>query len=186
MTKKKGTIPVPAKKTMNFIHRKSSFALRKMIPVLIVVLIFGAMFTKFGILDPLNRKTAAYMELGRKQEALSTLNTRLTGYRELEQQYGRYSYGWMNEQEVNLVSRMDVLALVEEKIAPFAVMENLAVNSNVLTMNIRGITLEQASTMVKNLEESPLVIRATVYSAVADTADEARIFLSILLTKEVA
>ena len=121
---------------------------------------------------------------GLTQEQLAAVQSRLTGYDELANKYGRYSYGWMNNTEVNLVSRMDVLKLVEDKIAPAAVIENLAVNNNVLTLNIHGITLEQASAMVKSLEESGLVISATVYNAVAEEAQEASIFMSIILTKE--
>ena len=90
----------------------------------------------------------------------------------------------MDESEVNMVSRMDVLALVEQKISPASVIENIAVNNNVLTLNIHGITLEQASAMVKSLEESEMVSSATVYSASAETAEDASIFLSIILTKE--
>ncbi len=182
--KKKGAITAPTKKTMNFVHHQSSINLKKLIPVLVIVLIVGALFAKFGILDQLDKKTAAYNELGLKQDQLNAVNTKLSGYEELEKQYGRYSYGWMSDSEVNLVSRMDVLELVEEKIAPAAVIENLAVNNNVLTMNIHGITLEQASAMVKSLEQSDLVVSATVYNAVAEEAEEARIFISILLTKE--
>ena len=182
--KKKGAITAPTKKTMNFVHHQSSINLKKLIPVLVIVLIAGALFAKFGILDQLDKKTAAYNELAQKQEQLAAVSTRLAGYEELEKQYGRYSYGWMNSSEVNLVSRMDVLKLVEEKIAPAAVIDNMAVNNNVLTMNIHGITLEQASAMVKSLEQSDLVVSATVYNAVADEAEEAKIFISILLTKE--
>ena len=98
--------------------------------------------------------------------------------------YGRYSYGLMNETEINLVSRMDVLALMEEKIASRAIVENFAVNNNVLTMNIYGITLEEASRIVNQLEQSHLVTRASVNSASADDGVEARIFISITLTKE--
>ena len=50
-------------------------------------------------------------------------------------------------------------------------------------MNIHGITLEQASAMVKKLESTDLVSRATVNSATAADAVEARIFISITLTK---
>ena len=60
----------------------------------------------------------------------------------------------------------------------------MAVNNNVLTLNIHGITLEEASKMVKNLEASDLVSSAIVYNAVAEEAAEAEIFLSIVLTKE--
>ena len=83
-----------------------------------------------------------------------------------------------------MVSRMDVLHLVEEEISSKAYIDNLAVNNNVLTLNIHGITLEQASAMVKSLEERGLVESAAVYNAVAEEAEEAKIFMSIIMTKE--
>ena len=182
--KTKKTPALPSKKTMNFVHHASSFNPKKVLPLAIVVIIVAAVFAKFGIMDQLDKKTAAYNDLAQRQEQLAVVNAKLAGYDELEKQYGRYSYGWMSESEVNMVSRMDVLALVEQKISPASVIENIAVNNNVLTLNIHGITLEQASAMVKSLEESEMVSSATVYSASAENAEDASIFLSIILTKE--
>lgn len=181
---KKNAVVIPSKKTMNFVHHQSSFNPKKVLPIVLAIIIVCAAFMKFGIMDPLAKKTAALNELSIKQEQLAAVNAKLAGYDELEKEYGRYSYGWMNETEVNLVSRMDVLNLIEKRIATKATIDDIAVNNNVLTLNIHGITLEQASAMVKNLEESPLVESATVYSAVAESAEEAKIFLSIILTKE--
>ena len=82
-TKKKGAITAPTKKTMNFVHHQSSINLKKLIPVLVIVLIAGALFAKFGILDQLDKKTAAYNELGMKQDQLNAVSTRLAGYEEL-------------------------------------------------------------------------------------------------------
>lgn len=183
LTKQKA-VQVPSKKTMNFVHHQSSFNPKKVLPVLVIILAIGIIFAKVGILDPLAEKTAAYNELSLKQEQLAAINTKLTGYDELAREYGRYSYGWMDETEVNMVSRMDVLHLVEEEISSKAYIDNLAVNNNVLTLNIHGITLEQASAMVKNLEERGLVESAAVYNAVAEEAEEAKIFMSIIMTKE--
>ena len=184
VAKTKKTPALPTKKTMNFVHHESSFNPKKVLPLAIVVVLVAGLFAKFGIMDQLDKKTAAYNDLAQRQEQLAVVNNKLAGYDELEKQYGRYSYGWMDESEVNMVSRMDVLALVEKKISPAAVIENIAVNGNVLTLNIHGITLEQASAMVKSLEESEMVTSATVYNADAATAEEASIFLSIILTKE--
>lgn len=181
---KKTAVVVPSKKTMNFVHHQSTFNLKKVLPIVLVVLIVAAVFVKFGILDPLAKKTAALNELSMKQEQLAAINTKLAGYPELEKEYGRYSYGWMNDTEINLVSRMDVLNLIEQRIATKAIIDDIAVNNNVLTLNIHGITLEQASSMVKNLEESDLVTSASVYNAVAEDAETAQIFMSIILTKE--
>lgn len=181
---KKTAVVVPNKTTMNFVHHQSSFNPKKVIPIVLVVLIVAAVFVKFGVLDPLEKKTAALNELSLKQDQLAAVNNKLAGYDDLEKEYGRYSYGWMNDTEVSLVSRMDVLNLIEKRIATKAVIDNIAVNNNVLTLNIHGITLEQASTMVKNLEESELVEKASVYNAVAEDAETAKIFMSIILTKE--
>lgn len=181
---KKNAVVIPSKKTMNFVHHQSSFNPKKVLPIVLAIIIVCAAFMKFGIMDPLAKKTAALNELSIKQEQLAAVNAKLAGYDELEKEYGRYSYGWMNETEVNLVSRMDVLNLIEKRIATKATIDDIAVNNNVLTLNIHGITLEQASAMVKNLEESDLVQSATVYNAVAESAEEAQIFMSIILTKE--
>lgn len=181
---KKNAVQYPSKKTMNFVHHQSGINLKKLIPVLVLVFIIGALFAKFAILDPLAKRDVALGELTDKQTQLALINGKLTGYEELAQQYGRYSYGWMNETEVNMVSRMDVLQLVEQEIATKAIIDNMAVNNNVLTLNIHGITLEQASTMVRSLEERGLVESAAVYNAVAEQAEEAEIFMSIILTKE--
>ena len=184
VAKTKKTPALPTKKTMNFVHHESSFNPKKVLPLAIVVVLVAGLFAKFGIMDQLDKKTAAYNDLAQRQEQLAVVNAKLAGYDELAKQYGRYSYGWMSESEVNTVSRMDVLALVEQKISPASVIENIAVNNNVLTLNIHGITLEQASAMVKSLEESEMVSSATVYSASAENAEDASIFLSIILTKE--
>lgn len=181
---KKKAVQMPSKKTMNFARRQSNFNPKKVIPIILVILIVAAVLVKFGIMDPLDKKTAAYSELSYKQVQLAALNAKLADYDELEQEYGRYSYGWMNETEVSLVSRIDALNLVEKQIANKAVVKNMAVNNNVLTLNIKGITLKEASDMVAKLEMNDLVESAAVYNATAEAAEEAEIFMSIILTKE--
>ena len=181
---KKKAVQMPSKKTMNFARRQSNFNPKKVIPIILVILIVAAVLVKFGIMDPLDKKSAAYSELSYKQVQLAALNAKLADYEELEQEYGRYSYGWMNETEVSLVSRIDALNLVEKQIANKAVIKNMAVNNNVLTLNIKGITLKEASDMVAKLEMNDLVESAAVYNATAEAAEEAEIFMSIILTKE--
>ena len=182
--KVRGAVKAPSKTTMNFVHHKSSFNPRRMIPLILVVLLAAAAFVKVGILDQNEKRLEAYRRLGEKQDQLTAIEAMLSGYDELANKYGRYSYGWMTDTEINLVNRIDVLNLIEKKIAPRAVIENFAINSNVLTLNIHGLTLDQASDMVKSIEQSELVESASVYNAVAEEAKEASIFMSIILTKE--
>ena len=90
---KQKAVQVPSKKTMNFVHHQSSFNPKKVLPVLVIILAIGIVFAKFGFMDPLAEKAAAYNELALKQEQLAAINTMLTGYDELAREYGRYSYG---------------------------------------------------------------------------------------------
>ena len=182
--KAKVSAAAPTKKTMNFSHHVSSFDLRKMMPAIIVIVIVIGLFAKFGIIDQLSKKTAAFAELSDIQTQQDVLNAKLKDYPELEKQYGRYSYGWMSEDEVSLVDRMEVYKLIESKIMDAAVIENFAVNGNVITMNMRGITLKEASAVVKDLESSPMVDSAYVYSAEAENAEQAEMFMTVNLVKE--
>lgn len=172
----------PEKRTMNLL-RASAIDRKALLPVLLAVILLLILFAKVGILDPLGQKTEAYQTLAAKQEQLAQINAKLADFDALQQQYCRYSFGLMNDTEVNLVSRMDVLALLETKIAGRAIIEDFAVNNNLLTMNLQGITLREASALVSSLEACDLVARATVNSATADDGKEARIFISITLTK---
>ena len=183
-TKNKVNAAAPLKKTMNFSRHVSSFDLRKMVPYLIVIVIVLALFAKFGFIDQLSKKSDAYAQLADIQSQQEMLDLKLKDYPELEKQYGRYSYGWMSEDEVSLVDRMEVYSLIESKIMDAAVIEDFAINGNVITMNIRGITLIQASAVVKDLESSPMVDSAYVYSAEAENAEQAEMFMTVNLVKE--
>ena len=183
-TKNKVNAAAPSKKTMNFSRHVSSFDLRKMAPYLIVIVIVLALFAKFGFIDQLSKKPDAYAQLADIQSQQEMLDLKLKDYPELEKQYGRYSYGWMSEDEVSLVDRMEVYSLIESKIMDAAVIEDFAINGNVITMNIRGITLIQASAVVKDLESSDMVDSAYVYSAEAENAEQAEMFMTVNLVKE--
>lgn len=182
--KAKVSAAAPTKKTMNFSHHVSSFDLRKMMPAIIVIVIVICLFAKFGIIDQLSKKTSAFAELSDIQTQQEVLNAKLKDYPELEKQYGRYSYGWMNEAEASLVDPMEVYKLIESKVMDAAVIQNFAVNSNVITMNMSGITLMEASAVVKDLESSDLVDSAYVYSAEAENAEQAQMFMTINISKE--
>ena len=182
---KKKTVVAPTKQTMNFVHHESSFNLKKIAPVALILIVAAALLTKFGIIDPLNKKVAAYRDLSVKQSELEVINARLSNYDELEADYGRYSYGWLTEKETGLVDRLDALELIRKDIMSVATVESFSINSNTLSLYLHGITLNQASSIVKSLEGSDLVESASVNSANAADGSEASIIMSIILTKEV-
>ena len=184
--KKKAAVEVPSKNTMNFARHESSFNLKKMMPILIVLALVIILFAKFGIIDQYGRKSDALSNLTEKQDQLDAYNLKLKDYDKLANDYGRYSYGWMNEDEVNAVDRLDVIALIDRDIASAATVVNYSINGNTVSTNLSGITLTEASAIVNVLESRELVESAAIHNATAENAEQAQIFMSINLTKEVA
>ena len=174
-----------AKVTMNFARHKSEFNPVKVGVIALAIILVTLLFTKFAILDPLQQKTDALAELSAKQDQMAVINAKLAGWDELQALYGRYSYGWMTENETNLVERMDIVRLLETKILPRARIEDFTISGNVLTVNLEGITLKQTSSLVTTLEADPLVTSATVYKASNDDAEIKEVHMVVILAKEV-
>lgn len=181
---KKKAVQVPEKATMNFARRASGFNAKKMIPLILVIILAVGLFVKFGFIDQTNKKIEAYNELADKQMLLDTMNTKLAGYDELYAKYGIYSYGWMNDNEVNTIDRIEILGLVEGKVMQRALIKDISINGDVITMNLSGITLQDTSDIVKVLEQDELVKNVAIYSATAQDATSAEIFMSVVLNKD--
>lgn len=171
----------PHKAAMNLVRVRKEFDHKKMLPI--VALLAGALltFAYFGFLIPLNEKARAYNALSDRQEQLAQANARLLEWGEIRQDYLRYSDAQLTETEANLVSRTDILTLIESAVAPKAGIKDITVNNNVLTMNLSGITLEDAGSLVTELETWGSVQQAGILSATADDGQNARILISVTL-----
>lgn len=176
---------VASKQTMNLMYHETPVDYRKLVPAAALVVIALAVFLKFGFLDPMAAKSAANKELRAQQQTLDSMSARLNDYNELADLYGRYSYGWMTEEESSLVDRMEVLSILETVIDPFASIVNVALNGNVASVNISGLSLDQTSQLVHDLEALSLIKSATVYSVKSEDADlNAQVAMTIVLEKE--
>ena len=156
-------------------------------PVLAVVILLLACLAKFGILDPLSKKTAAYNDLSAKQAQLAQLNATLAENADVEADYGRYSYGWLTESERAAIDRMDIIDLLDAKVAAAAKVKNFSVSGDVVTMNLTGVSLEKASKICEDLEADDLVESASIFSAnSAKKSHDADILLSVKLAAKEA
>lgn len=176
---------VASKKTMNLAFHESSVNPKKLIPLIVVLVVAILLLAKFGILDQLNKKVDAINEVSQKQANLATVNARLANYDEVAYQYGRYSYGWMTETESSLLDRMDILEILETIVCESAILEDFAVNNNILNANISGLSLDDTSALVKQLEADPRVQDVFVYTAKSEDAElNAQVAMTVILTKE--
>ena len=175
----------PSKNTMNFVHHESSFNVKKLIPVIGVIVVIAAVGVKFGFLDQLDKKTRKYNELADRQSIFASFEAALSDYNKTEEEYGKYSYGWMAEEETAIVDREQIMELLEETVQSRAGIKSIAINSNAVTLNLHGLTLEQAGTIVAELEESPIVNSAAIQNIKSVDDDLTEVTMSVVFAKEV-
>lgn len=176
---------VLSKKTMNLVYRDPGVNPIKIVIIAIVLIAIAVVGLKFGILDVLDKKTAAQSALAEKQQQLAVYASKLTEYDNVSAQYGRYSYGWLTDAEANQTLKNSIFNTIQEFIIPNCTVENYSINANTVSFNIRGITLDQAREIVNILTAQPNVQSANVSSVTAkDEGLTASIAMQVVFAKE--
>lgn len=163
----------PAKTTVNLIiHEKTISSPTRAVPAFLVFLALLALFVKFGVREPLDRMYAAQAALSQVQAEYSGYVEYNRDYDEVRDRYSRYFSDYLNEDEASLQNRMEVMALLEKCVMSQADIESISIRDNVCRMVITELPLYRVSTIVAELEESPLVRYISVSTASTEKRDE--------------
>ncbi|WNX84422.1 hypothetical protein RWV98_17905 [Agathobaculum sp. NTUH-O15-33] len=164
MTKKK--LIYPSKTSLNLAIRERTInSPSRIIPLTLLVALLIFAFAKFAVIDRLLQVSAAQSEVDGLRSQLDTLNEANAGYEDLLTEYARNSSGWMSAEEVALVDRNTVFDLLQTAVLPSANLRDMSVNLNVLSLNLTGLSLRDASTIVNRLKARDDVIDVMVFTA---------------------
>lgn len=161
-----GKSKIPVKKSINFAHlgeRKVNWAVVAVGVVVAAVLI--AVFAKFAILDRYSRLSELRNEEASEQERYALATAQIASYGDLETEYAHYTYDNFNEEELNRVSRNDVLDLLRTEIMTKAEVLSWSLSGNIMNLQLDGLTLEEVSALSKHLETLDNVSFCMVTSA---------------------
>lgn len=160
----------PTKTTINLMSgEQARTSLITQIVLFVVVLALIGIFAKFAVVDPLAGSMAGSADVAAAQGQLDALKTENASYAELNKQYARYVVTGLTEEELNLVSRNTVLALLQEKVLDVGYLSSLKVVGNVATVTCLGADLNVVSKMVESLETDERVAHVTVSTAQGET-----------------
>lgn len=151
-------------------HEASINSPSRALPVFVVIVVLALVFGKFAVVDRLMGVASAQDELDRMNSEIAALQNRLAVYSEVEEAYVRFGTAWMTDEELALVDRTDMLALLEREIVPAARIGTVTMQGSAMTVELLGITLEDASDIVRGLEQDELVTGVGV--STASTVDE--------------
>lgn len=176
---------VLSKKTMDLAYHAPGVNPLKLIIIAVILIALALVGVKFGLLDILDKRTAAQTDLTTRQQELAVYATKLADYDKVADQYGRYSYGWLTDAEAKQVLRADIFNTIQDYIIPNCIVEKYNINANTVSFNISGITLDQAREIINILTQQPNVQSANVSSVTAkDEGLTAAITMQVVFTKE--
>ena len=167
--KGKGKAGYPNKQYINILDGMKSDDNRTLeILFFIVFLIALAAFTKFGVIDKIAQMSAAEAAYNDLQRQITELKEQNADYEEVKKDYSHYGMGYLDDSEILLVDREDVLDLLDKYVLKNADIKTLAVTDNTVTLTVEKTRLNAISSIVKELEADPDVAFVTVNVAGTD------------------
>ena len=167
--KGKGKAGYPNKQYINILDGMKSDENRTLeILFFIVFLIALAAFTKFGVIDKISEASAAEAAYNDMQRQITELKEQNADYEEVKKDYSHYGMGYLDDSEILLVDREDVLDLLDKYVLKNADIKTLNVTDNTVTLTVEKTRLNAISSIVKELEADPDVAFVTVNVAGTD------------------
>ena len=167
--KGKGKAGYPNKQYINILDGMKSDENRTLeILFFIVFLIALAAFTKFGVIDKIAQMSAAEAAYNEVQRQITELKEQNADYDKVKKDYSHYGLGYLDDTEILLVDREDVLDLLDKYVLKSADIKTLNVTDNTVTLTVEKTRLNAISSIVKELEADPDVAFVTVNVAGTD------------------
>ena len=180
--KSKGSTDFPSKTYMNLaVQPKSKMDVKRSIPLAIILVVVVGLFVKFGVLDFYARVNEAQAELNQHQSVLNELNANLVDYDAVQEEYEAYDKEHLVS-EAGLVSPVEALEVVDRVVSPYAHVQSIGINKNVMTLNVSDITLDSAGALVSLLYKEPIVASVTVSNASTKEMNTADVTTSMTIT----
>lgn len=165
MKMKKGG-SVANKQSMNLavFEKKQVNPVRILVTVLVLVLVF-VVVGKFGIVDRYEKVDQARSAMQDQQDLYNALLIANAEYNDVLLEFNKYSFGAMTDEERAVADRGEVLDLIEGYLVSAARIEKVSLTANELNVEMSGINLEKASSLMNNLMTDELVKNVTVSNA---------------------
>lgn len=161
--KSKKQIKIPSKKTLNLLVKEKTLASpTRLIPILFIIIAGSYLFSKYAVVDRLDKLSRAESELSDMKNQLDMITSAYADYDEVQDQYSRYSYENFDK---TIPDRLDVLDMLERRLFPICSIQSLTINGRDLNMVITDIDLETL-TYINGalLIEEPLIESITIGS----------------------
>lgn len=176
----------PSKKTLNLLQKdgEEQTPLRVVLMFCLLVILVFSVF-KFGIFDQMYRYYSATTQANELEKKLEDAWIQNENYNDVYEEYARYYYTGFTEAESARVDRLQAIALIDEYLLTMGFAGAYTITDNVISLNLKGITLTQTATLIKNLTENEMVVSVPIQTAGSDVNSPQTVNMSVILKKAV-
>lgn len=160
---------MPVKRSINLmLVDENRISPAKAIPAIILIIALAAVFSKFLVVDRLVSMNSSSSRVTSLRNSLEQATAALDKYEGVEDDYAHLTYAGMTQEELDRVDRVKILELVSTILPEGDAVKSWSVNSNILTVDITGDTLQSLNELARKIEESPIVDTCVIATAKKD------------------
>ena len=159
---------LPTKTTMNLYQttnedtkKRSRILLICVVAAVIIVAALAFMFLRIAAL-----KT----QVASLESELATYESQLVDYDAVNEEYTRYSDGYLSRDQSALVDRMTVESMVDSAVSNLGEITSLSIRENTATVTVTTSSLDDVSSIRRNIEASSIVYKVSVETAKYNTS----------------
>ena len=171
----------PSKTSINLVVTDDStqFTPRTAV-MLVLVLLFAAVFCKFAVIDVMGAASQAESRVSAAQAQLSTLQAANADYNEVQAEYDKIGVSGLSEDERALADRGDVIELIENTASQLGSLQAVRVSGNTMELQFSDRTLHDVSRLMQVLESKDIV--AVVSGSMAKTDEKTDVVSVVTVT----
>lgn len=174
---------LPSKKSMNLYQIEiTDNSWQRVIPYAILIIVFVAAFTKFGVLQRISQLNTLNEQVSEAQSQLDKFNNSLVDYDDVKSEYIRYTNDYMLEEEGKLVDRTRIIGLIGDYVSNIGEIKRYAITNNTVSLEVIVDTLDDVRLIRKQLETVDWIGRITVNTAtkITSSTDKDKVVASIV------
>ena len=136
--------------------------------MLVLVLLFAALFCKFAVIDVMGAASQAESRVSAAQAQLSALQAANADYNEVQAAYDKIGVSGLSADERALADRGDVIELIEKTASQLGSLQAVRVSGNTMELQFSDRSLHDVSRLMQVLESKDIVAGVSVSMAKTD------------------
>ena len=156
-------------------YDKKKMGTLRFLILLVIILLVVVAFAKFAVIDRFAALDQARAEADSLKQQIDANYAKIQELQGVTEEYAHYTFSGMDADELSLVSRVDVMDMINRLIIPYASVSSWNLQGNTLNMTIARTTLARVNRIVASINAESIVNYSYVQTAATENSDDSEV-----------